>query len=237
MKKLFLISEEEKNRILNIHSNAVKRQYLSEQRSDYAMDQQANAIARSAGIRSQGDYEKVANVTKKAATLGTPASKPKVSQDELNKREARWKSDLICVTKQPGVKKIPLTDGTNAYKIGEVIYYNTGRKKVDGKMYSYNCNTEFVKKGTKSGGDIQKRRTEIINKTTENTKQIQKLLGVPETGQMDTGLLQLINTKLKGETQQPRQKLEPINLKSAGVVTNTAKPTADTNIPKPAQTK
>ena len=214
MKKLFLISEEEKNRILNIHGSVKK--FLCEQ-PDEKFDTPYNKQL----MRKQQNSSNTQTI----------------SQDELNKREARWKSDLICVTKQPGVKKIPLTDGTNKYKIGEVIYYNTGRKKVDGKMYYYNCNTEFVKKGTKSGGDIQKRRTEIINKTTENTKQIQKLLGVPETGQMDTGLLQLINTKLKGETQQPRQKLEPINLKSAGVVTNTAKPTADTNIPKPAQTK
>jgi len=31
MKNLFLISEEDKNRILNLHENATKRQYLTEQ--------------------------------------------------------------------------------------------------------------------------------------------------------------------------------------------------------------
>ena len=31
MKNLFILSEEEKNRILNLHESATKRQYLSEQ--------------------------------------------------------------------------------------------------------------------------------------------------------------------------------------------------------------
>jgi hypothetical protein len=42
---------------------------LDEQRSDYAMDRQANAIARSTGIRSQKDYEATEKIIKKANPL------------------------------------------------------------------------------------------------------------------------------------------------------------------------
>jgi hypothetical protein len=42
---------------------------LDEQRSDFAMDRQANAIARSTGIRSQKDYETTEKIIKKANSL------------------------------------------------------------------------------------------------------------------------------------------------------------------------
>jgi hypothetical protein len=40
MKNLFLINEEEKNRILNLHETATKRQYLSEQPLDYSQPEE-----------------------------------------------------------------------------------------------------------------------------------------------------------------------------------------------------
>ena len=43
MKKLYFLNEEEKERILNLHKNATKRQYLSEQSlSDQEMDEQVD---------------------------------------------------------------------------------------------------------------------------------------------------------------------------------------------------
>jgi hypothetical protein len=158
MKKLYFLDEEEKNRILNLHESATKRQYLSEQ------------------------------------------TKP--TQAELDKREARWKTDLKCVPIQPGAKKIDRQDKTTAYQIGDIIYYNTGRKKLkDGTMTNYSCTTEF-KTGVSTedkAKKVQQYRQQIITKTSDITKQIQKLLGInPETGVMDSGLLQKINDKLNG---------------------------------------
>lgn len=251
MKKLFLISEEEKNRILNIHSNAVKKQYLSEA-NETPEEKIANEFygkgAKGMGtnpeiminainsITSADQFWKVNELVKKKSgkldiagvindEFEYPDNKYSSNKSDLNKISSKLKSLGIgsTIRKENGgyisgtFKISPQSETTQTKNVD-----NNQRKNVDNKK-----NTE----------NLQKRRTEIINKTTENTKQIQKLLGVPETGQMDTGLLKLINTKLKGETQQPRQKLEPINLKPAGVVSNTAKPTADTNIPKPAQTK
>ena len=70
MKKLYFLDEEEKNRILNLHESAAKRQYLGEQ------------------------------------------TKP--TQAELDKREARWDSDLNCVKKQPNAIVKTLLDKTTS---------------------------------------------------------------------------------------------------------------------------
>jgi hypothetical protein len=64
-------------------------------------------------------------------------------------------------------------------------------------------------------------RQQIISQTENNTKAIQKLLKLPETGIMDTTLLQKINEVLNGGGQQsqPRPQVEPIQqLTPAGVV-------------------
>jgi len=233
MKKLYFLDEEEKNRNLNLYERATKRQYLGEQ------------------------------------------TKP--TQAELDKREARWDSDLNCVKKQPNAIKKILADKTTSYQIGKIIYYNTGRKSENGKMLNYSCTTEFIPKGerqtnitkvycsvkngmittgslkntkwdeyVKSFGvtsidietakkscpktnNLQQTRQQIVTKTTDTTKQIQALLGLTETGVMDSGLLQKINDKLNGKPQeapksdvatQPRPQVEPLqtSLKPAGVV-------------------
>jgi hypothetical protein len=72
------------------------------------------------------------------------------------------------------------------------------------------------------------RRQQVVANTNNTTKQIQKLLGLPETGVMDSSLLQKINEKLNGNQQtptpgsntQPRPQVEPIQqLTPVGVTT------------------
>jgi hypothetical protein len=47
---------------------------------------------------------------------------------------------------------------------------------------------------------VSTKKQQIITKTTDTTKEIQALLGLQKTGNMDTGLLQKINDKLNGGT-------------------------------------
>ena len=188
MKKLYFLDEEEKNRILNLHESATKRQYLSEQ------------------------------------------TKP--TQAELDKREARWKTDLKCVPAQLNAKKTVRADNTTSYDINGIRYFNDGIKITsDKKRAPYSCATEF-KSGVSTQDKAKKAqqyKQQVVTKTTDTTKQMQKLLGLPETGVMDSGLLQKINDKLNGKPQeaaksdvatQPRPKVEPLqtSLKPAGVV-------------------
>jgi len=183
MKKLYFLNEEEKNRILNLHESATKRQYLSEE-LPYT-DNSVNLSSR---------------------TNNTSKDTPKnVSQAELDKREARWGTDLKCVPAQPNKKKIVRADKTTSYQIGNIVYYNTGRKAENGKMVDYNCATEF--KTTVSTEDkakkVQQYKQQVVTKTKENTIAIQKLLGLEKNGIMDSALLQKINDKLNGGQQTP----------------------------------
>ena len=162
MKKLYFLDDEEKQRILNIHESATKRQYLSEQQ--------------------------------------------KPTQAELDKREARWDSDLNCVKKHPKAIKTVRADNTTSYDINGVRYFNDGIKITsDKKRAPYSCATEF--KTTVSTEDkakkVQQYKQQVVTKTKENTIAIQKFLGLEQNGIMDSALLQKINDKLNGGQQTP----------------------------------
>jgi hypothetical protein len=181
MKKLYFLDEEEKQRILNIHESATKRQYLSEQETS-----------------PFGNTSPMDNLN--------PLS-PKNLIPGL-KREDNWKTTYSCVPSQ-GVKPTKLSDGSTKYLINGVTYYNNGRKKLaNGTMTGYTCSTEFKDKSTPNSPSsqdkakkIQQYKQQVVTKTSDTTKQIQKLLGLPETGNMDSGLLQKINDKLNGGQQ------------------------------------
>jgi hypothetical protein len=190
MKKLYFLNEEEKNRILNLHENATKRQYLSEQQ--------------------------------------------KPTQAELDKREARWDSDLKCVKSHKDAVPTVRADKTTMYKIGNTVYFNTGRKVVGGQKtpVPYTCNDPEFKSGVSTEDKTKKAqqyKQQVVTKTSDTTKQIQALLGLEKTGNMDSALLQKINDKLNGKPQeapksdvntQPRPQVEPLqtSLKPTGVV-------------------
>jgi hypothetical protein len=188
MKKLYFLDEEEKNRILNLHESATKRQYLGEQEDS-----------------SFGGFP----------TADINPLSPKNLIPGL-KREDNWKTTYSCVPSQ-GVKPSKLSDGSTAYLINGVTYYNNGRKKLaNGTMTGYTCSTEFKDKSTPNSSSSQDKakkaqqyKQQIVTKTSDTTKQIQALLGLDQTGVMDSGLLQKINDKLNGNSQ-PRPKVQSV---------------------------
>jgi hypothetical protein len=200
MKKLYFLDEEEKNRILNLHESATKRQYLSEQ------------------------------------PLG-PVKTPEVGpKREGVTRDANWNGIYACVKKTKGAVASTLSDKSTAYILNGYVYYNNGMKRKQpvksNKSEKYTCNDPEFKSGVATedkAKKIQQYRQQIITKTSDTTKQIQALLGLEETGKMDTGLLQKINDKLNGKPQeapkadvttQARPKVEPLQqLTPAGVET------------------
>jgi hypothetical protein len=60
---------------------------------------------------------------------------------------------------------------------------------------------DIAKKSCPKTNNPQQYKQQIINKTNDTTKQIQGLLGLEQTGKMDSGLLQKINDKLNGGQQ------------------------------------
>jgi len=144
------------------------------------------------------------NIHESATKRQYLSEQQKPSQAELDKREARWKTDLKCVPAQTNAKPTVRPDKTTSYDINGVRYFNDGIKITpDKKRAPYSCATEF--KTTVSTEDkakkVQQYKQQVVTKTSDTTKQIQKLLGLPETGNMDSGLLQKINDKLNGGQQ------------------------------------
>jgi hypothetical protein len=111
MKKIIKLTESDL-------TNIIKR-VIIEQRSDYAMDAQTNAIARELGIRSQEDYNTVNRITKKAMD---------VTMGNIDKHTA-------MTLLQIGTAFIPLVGPFISMGIGladAAMYYNEGDKKTAG---------------------------------------------------------------------------------------------------------
>ena len=169
MKKLYFLNEEEKNRILNLHESATKRQYLGE------------------------------------APLG-PVKVPEVGpKTEGVSRDVNWTGIYACVPKAKGAVATTLSDKSKAYILNGYVYYNNGFKRkqpvANNKSEKYTCNDPEFKTGVSNEDKAKKQqeyKQQVVTKTTDTTKQIQKLLGLTETGVMDSGLLQKINDKLNG---------------------------------------
>ena len=127
-------------------------------------------------------------------------------------REESWKTTYSCATKQPGAKEYKLKDGTTAYNVGGIFYYNNGRKKLaDGTMSNYSCTTEFKTNTV----NRQKRNSGLAQRFAKSTQ----LLGI-QNGKMDVDTLQKILTSLEGTTP----KVKTANDFSPKGVTNDANP-------------
>ena len=112
-------------------------------------------------------------------------------------REQAWQTTFSCVTKQPGAKAYTLKDGTTAYNLNGIFYYNTGRKKLaDGTMANYSCTTEF-----KTGGSstIVKKKSNLGSRFAKSTQS----LGI-QNGKMDVATLQKILTSLEGSAPKAK---------------------------------
>ena len=152
MKKLYFLNEDEKNRILTLHENATKRQYLSEQ-------------VNSPFGSSVDDMNPLSTKNLIPALKG----------------EDNWETTYSCVPSQ-GKKPQKLSDGSTAYVINGNVYYNNGRKKLaDGTMTGYTCATEFKNTSTPNSPSPQDKakkaqqyKQQVVTKTTDTTKQIQK---------------------------------------------------------------
>jgi hypothetical protein len=127
-------------------------------------------------------YENSVELGKKLAATTTPAGWEKFS----------------CVVKHPKAKVTKMSNGSQAYDINGVFYYNNGRKAVNGTMANYTCNDpEFsATTTTTSGGGVKKGGR--VSNLQPKTKTIQSKLGVSQTGTMDQSTIDALMTKLNG---------------------------------------
>jgi hypothetical protein len=216
MKKLYFLDEEEKNRILNIHESATKRQYLSEQfgvGQSYTSPSELTAIKNNKTKQNTGfgNVQPTNDVNPLSAkNLGftpkqnTQIPNPQERQTNITKLYCGLKNGIITTGKYTNVK-------WNNYVSDWKVTPNE---------------IEIAKKTCPKSNNLQQYRQQVVDKTNENTKAIQKLLGLPETGVMDSSLLQKINEKLNGKPQEapksePLQQLTPSGVKTSQLTTMT----------------
>lgn len=111
MKNLFLISEEEKNRILNLHINATQQQYLKEQTTE--TNQQQTEFLITKNDRSY-DYKKVGNKIYFKGKEGTTDKKAQKYKDwtEPTIKSAIDAINLLFTNKPTGDTLTQITTNT-----------------------------------------------------------------------------------------------------------------------------
>ena len=124
-----------------------------------------------------------------------------------------WKlPELSCVPSQQGAKALKLGDGSTVYQIGKVMYYNTNRKKLEnGTMTGYTCDTEFkteksVVNNQNSKKNAQREKIKLQNQNL--SKEIQRTIGLPETGTLDAQSIEKLITML---SDVERPKVQSVN--------------------------
>jgi hypothetical protein len=102
-----------------------------------------------------------------------------------------------------------LSDGSTAYQIGKVIYYNTNRKKVgDAAPVNYSCETEF--KTENKINNSQQNREKIALQNQNTVKEIQKSLNLPESGTLDVQSIEKLIGFLSNEEQPKVQSVQDL---------------------------
>lgn len=107
-----------------------------------------------------------------------------------------------CIPTNPQAKPSQMSNGSTVFIIGQEVFYNNGRKKkADGTMGNYVCPSS-------GGGNVAPKTTTTVTKKStgtgtgtgvvaqSNVKQVQKLVGVAETGVFDTATAKAVRTKL-----------------------------------------
>jgi uncharacterized protein YegL len=107
-----------------------------------------------------------------------------------------------CIPTNPQAKPSQMSNGSTVFIIGQEVFYNNGRKKkADGTMANYVCPSS-------GGGNVAPKTTTTVTKKStgtgtgtgvvaqSNVKQVQKLVGVAETGVFDTATAKAVRTKL-----------------------------------------
>lgn len=109
-------------------------------------------------------------------------------------KDDSWKTTYKCVLAQPGVVAIKLKDGSTAYKVNNIKYFNNGRKRLaDNKtIANYSCQTEFKQTPNKPLGNTKN----YANIVADYSKKLQTSLGVQPTGQLSDNDLQNILASL-----------------------------------------
>jgi hypothetical protein len=95
MKKLFLINEDEKNRILNLHENATKRQYLGEQETAPA---DTTRVATNRPPSTQGQAVAMGQTSRRIQTQTPKSNQTNTTSKQYGVNYIKMAQQLLGVT-------------------------------------------------------------------------------------------------------------------------------------------
>ena len=147
-----------------------------------AAKRKSESIGKKSGVG--GALGGIADATKRAIN--------KITSDKL------W-YNYPCIPQNPQAKASQMSNGSTVFVIGQEVFYNNGRKKkADGTMTNYSCKGTPAATTTPAKTTPAKTTTGTPKKaiTQSNVKQVQKLVGVAETGIFDTATAKAVRTKL-----------------------------------------
>ena len=191
MKQLYFFDESERERILNLHESATKRQYIiTEQETSTPA---ANIPGVTTTAAAAPDNVKIAMekgygaVTKEyadqLASQNWPA-KPTTQQP------TGWEK-YPCVTKLKGATVEKLSGNSTSYKKDGVFYYNNGRKKLaDGTMANYTCNDPEFKPSTTTQQPYK--HTKSLQSVQTKLKEVDPNFSSTDTTKMDQATINKI---------------------------------------------
>ena len=245
MKKLYFLDEEEKQRILTIHENATKKQYLNEElpgtENSVTLGELDKAISDPA---KKG--ERIKNISRIVCSLNGDKITAKGSQFNGTSWVDYVTKFNITSAEEAQAKKLCSTGGDERlYNIakmacsvdasGKIVAPNS---KQNGVMFTdyirmYKLTGEEVAKAkqlcgklgnkpasTQSSGKVASKGKSNVASIAPRIQDIQKQLGIQNgTGTLDVASLQAMLSKLNGGEQTARPQVEPLQpMTPAGVI-------------------
>ena len=201
MKKLYFLNEDEKNRILNLHENMTQRQYLMEtpltdlySKLPEESKKKFNALDNS--TIPAGTDEKTFLTTLSSLSLNefnqynqilslrkTPyTSFQNMINGEFEKDNWNEVSQVINILKKIGINSTSVKVNVNDFRVGsfKIIPQSTKQPVTSKTVPGTQPSKPQVQPKT------QQRNQQIIQQTQNTTKEIQKLLGQNQTGNLDS---------------------------------------------------
>jgi hypothetical protein len=156
MKKLYFLNEEESIRILNLHKDATKRQYLSEELPFTSVDIASTKTPIDSKSFNYQDYNTPTNDV--YGKLGNPTDKKDPTPISRSTDRELWKK-YPCIVNHPKAKETIEDDGEIYYDLNDFTYYTDGTKIkwtkgpnggwIEGKTVPFTCNDAEFKTITK----------------------------------------------------------------------------------------
>lgn len=223
MKKLYFLDEEEKNRILNIHEGATKKQYLSEDKvGDYwkTLDPKTSSkfasinggagspgtdedmIIKGVNLLTKNEFLKLQELFKTIGMAGYNSFESMVN-GEFEKDNWNYVSQIVKKLQSIGINATAIKDNINDFRVGSfnittqpVTQQPTTQQPVAKQPVTQQ---PVGKKPAVVNPKVayQQRAQQVNQQTINTTKEIQKLLGQEPTGNLDATYVEKVIDLLK----------------------------------------